>query len=476
MHRPALDRAGSDQRHLDHQVVEPAGLQPRQRRHLRPRLDLEHSNGVGAAQHPVHVVVLRDGRQVDLVAPVFADEVDGVVQRGQHPETEQVELDEASASAVVLVPLQHRALVHPPPLDRAHLDHRPIADHHAARVDAKMPRRVFHLQRQLQHRFGDRAVGLRCGRRHTAPAVDLLRPGILLTRFEPERLGHVAHRRARPVRDHVGDLRCVVTAVALVDVLDHFLSPVALDVDVDVGRAVTLRRQEPLEQQPERDRVGRGDADRVADRRVGGAPPALAEDVRPPTELDDVPHDQEIPGEVELFDQRQLVVDRLPRSGSQRQVLCVYRSIAIAAAGPILGHLAQVLHLAQPVGAGKWWQLRRDERQVERRRSTDLRRPLDDTRIAPEPLGLLGARAEVRTGGGREPRVDLVEAATRPHGGERCRQPALRRGGVVDVVGRDALDALTVGEFGERVVAGGVERVAVIPQLHQHTVAPERID
>jgi hypothetical protein len=48
----------------------------------------------------------------------------------------------------------------------------------------------------------------------------------------------------------------VVAAVALVDVLDDLLAPVALDVDVDVGRAVTLGRQEPLEQQPERHRVG----------------------------------------------------------------------------------------------------------------------------------------------------------------------------------------------------------------------------
>ena len=32
------------------------------------------------------------------------------------------------------------------------------------------------------------------------------------------------------------------------------------------------------------------------------------------------------------------------------------------------------------------------------------------------------------------------------------------------------------GELGERVVAGGVERVAVVPQFHEHPVAAERLD
>ena len=67
MHRPALDRPGADERDLDDEVVEGAGLEPRQRRHLRPALDLEHADRVGAAQHVVDRVVLGDGGEVDLV-------------------------------------------------------------------------------------------------------------------------------------------------------------------------------------------------------------------------------------------------------------------------------------------------------------------------------------------------------------------------------------------------------------------------
>ena len=78
-------------------------------------------------------------------------------------------------------------------------------------------------------------------------------------------------------------------------------------------------------------------------------------------------------------------------------------------------------------------------------------------------------------GAGRagQPGVELVEAAACAHGGDRRRQLALGGCGVVDVVGGDALDADTVGDLGEGVVAGRVDRVAVVPQLDQHTVAPE---
>ncbi len=95
-------------------------------------------------------------------------------------------------------------------------------------------------------------------------------------------LGHVPHRRAGPVGDDVGHLGGIGPAVALVDVLDDLLPPVALDVDVDVRRAVPLRREEALEEQAEPHRVGVGDPEGVADRRVGGAAPPLAEDPRSP--------------------------------------------------------------------------------------------------------------------------------------------------------------------------------------------------
>ena len=252
--------------------------------------------------------------------------------------------------------------------------------------------------------------------------------------------------------------------------------PVALDVDVDVRRAVAFGRQEALEQQPQLDGVGGGDAEGVAHRRVGGRPPALAEDVRAPAELDEVPHDEEVAGEAELLDDRQLAVDRLPRPVPEGGIV-VRRPLAVRAVTAVralLDDAAEVLHLGQPVRARERRQRRGDERQVEGGGPPDLRRQLDDAGIAGEATGLLGARAQVGAGRGRQPRVELGQAAAGPDGRERRRQAALGRRGVVGVAGGDAPDVVAGGELGQGVVAGGVERVAVVPELDEHAVAPEQ--
>ena len=110
-----------------------------------------------SARHSISYTssLLRDGGEVDLVAAVLADQVDRVVQGAEHAEPEQVELHQPGGGAVVLVPLQHAALVHPAPLDRADLDHRAVADHHPAGMDPEVARRVLDLEREVDHRLGD---------------------------------------------------------------------------------------------------------------------------------------------------------------------------------------------------------------------------------------------------------------------------------------------------------------------------------
>ena len=51
MDHVALDRAGADDRHLDHQVVKRLGPEPWQHVHLRPAFDLEDADQIGPAQH-----------------------------------------------------------------------------------------------------------------------------------------------------------------------------------------------------------------------------------------------------------------------------------------------------------------------------------------------------------------------------------------------------------------------------------------
>jgi len=335
MHRAALDRAGPDQRHLHHQVVEAAGSEPGQGSHLGTALHLEHPDRVRPAEHVVDLGIVQG--HVAQLEP-GPDHVVAVVQRGEHAETEQVELDQPDGGTVVLVPLEHAPAGHPPPLHRAHLDHRTVADHHAAGVDAQMPREGLHRVGVRHHRFGN-ALGIDLGNR--APPVDLLAPGVLLTRGEPERLRHVPHRRPGPIRDDVGDLGGVLPPVPGVDVLDDLLPAVGLDVHVDVRRPVPLRGEEALEEQPMTDRVDVGDPQGVADRRVRRRPPTLAVDVLLTAERDDVVDHQEVAGKAQLLDHVQLVLQLRVRLG-------VRLRRAVAFSCPPRREVTQPAHLGVP--------------------------------------------------------------------------------------------------------------------------------
>src|SRR3954471_15048174 len=100
------------------------------------------------------------------------------MQHGEHPETEQVDLHQAGSSAVVLVPLQDGAAFHASPLDGAHLDDGPVADHHAALVDAEMAGKALDLLGELDDVLRDAGV---IGNVLHEPALDMLGPSVELT-------------------------------------------------------------------------------------------------------------------------------------------------------------------------------------------------------------------------------------------------------------------------------------------------------
>ena len=277
--RAALDRAGADQGDLGDQVVEPARQQPGQGGHLGAGLDLEHPDGIAAAELVVDAgFFFRDGVQRPLLAGVLTDQVDAVLQGGEHPEAEEVELDQAHPGAVVLVPLQHRPFLLAGVLDRHHLPDRPLGQHHPAGVDPEVPRELQQLGRQRGDAWRDVTVSPAAGRDVGGPAVDVFRPGVLLADGVAEGFGGVADRGLRPVGDDVGDLGGVTAPVLAVDVLDDFFAAVGVEVDIDVGFLGAGRGQEPLERQPVQDAVHRGDLQRVTDRGVRRRSPALVQD------------------------------------------------------------------------------------------------------------------------------------------------------------------------------------------------------
>ena len=60
---------------------------------------------------------------------------------------------------------------------------------------------------------------------------------------QPHHLADFADRRARAVVDHGRGDPGAVAAIFLVDVLDHFLAPLVLEIDVDVGRLACAPRK-----------------------------------------------------------------------------------------------------------------------------------------------------------------------------------------------------------------------------------------
>jgi hypothetical protein len=203
--RLALDRPRPHERDLHGQVVEVLRLRPQQALHLRAALDLEVADRVGALDLREDVAVVeRDPREVDRLAAAARDLLDAVLDRREHPEAEQVDLQEAGVGARVLVPLAelaagHRRRLHGDELDRAAATRSPSRPG-AARCGAagRRSRASARAKARQRGRRARAASGARelLGDRCRVPAVGDAREPLELGEREAERLADVADRAA----------------------------------------------------------------------------------------------------------------------------------------------------------------------------------------------------------------------------------------------------------------------------------------
>src|SRR6185312_9837529 len=166
VHGLPLDRPRADERHLHGEVVEVLRLRSQKALHLRSALDLEEPDGVGVLDLPVdRLVVERDAGEVDALAAQADDLVDALLDRREHPEPEQVDLQEAGVRAGILVPLAELAALHRGVLDRDELDERTARDDHAAWMLGKVAREPADLGAELPEgpppRRGELLLGAR---------------------------------------------------------------------------------------------------------------------------------------------------------------------------------------------------------------------------------------------------------------------------------------------------------------------------
>ena len=258
---------------------------------------------------------------------------------------------------------------------------------------------------------------------------------------QAERLAHLAHGALGPIGDDRGRHAGPLAAVLPVDVLDHLLAPLVLEVHVDVGGLAPLGADEALEQEVDALGVDGGDAEAVADRRVGGRAPPLTEDAPIPGEADDVVDGEEVGGEAEPVDQLELVLDQ----GAHR--LRHATRIALPGAGP--GEPLQLLLRRASRGDRVHRVLVAELVEAEAAGLGHLDRAGDGVRMAMEQPRHLVRALEVALGVGEQPEAGRIDGRARADAGEHVLQRPAGRGVGVHVVGGDEGRAARPGHVGE---------------------------
>ena len=147
------------------------------------------------------------------------------------------------------------------------------------------------------------------------PGADEAGEAIQGFRIERQSLADFARGRAAAIGDDVGGHGRAQFSVAFVDILNGALALVAAgQIEIDVRPFAALFGEESFEEKIHADGIDRGDAERVADGAVGGRAAPLHENILLAAEADDVPDDQKIAGEIELFDQGEFAFDLAPRA------------------------------------------------------------------------------------------------------------------------------------------------------------------
>src|SRR5579872_844217 len=128
------------------------------------------------------------------------------------------------------------------------------------------------------------------------------------TQYRP----HFANGAARAIADDGCCESGTVAPIFPVNILDHLLAPLMLEIDIDIGRLVALGGDEPLEQEIEPRRVDRGDAETKTHRRIRRRTAPLTKDAAPKRLAHQIMDGQEIRGVSKPLDQGELMLELMP--------------------------------------------------------------------------------------------------------------------------------------------------------------------
>ena len=402
---------------------------------------------------------MRDGGQVQALALVVRQQVEGAPHAAQHSQAQHVHLHELQLVDVVLVPFDDLAVLHAGGLDRHQVGQGFAGQHETAGVLAEVAGEADQLagevERQAQAAVAEVQVqgfGMLGFDAFVAPAPDLAGQRAGHVFGQAQRLAHFAHGAASAVADHGGAQSGAVAAVVVVHPLDHAFALLMLEVHVDVGGFVALGGDEALEQQPAAGGVDAGDAQHVADGGIGGGAAALAQDVLAAGVADDAVHRQEIGGVPKLLDQAQLVA----QLGCHR----VRDGLRVAPGGAFPGQPLQGLLRGQGRVFDLVGVLIAQVGEVEAAPAGEFDGAGDGVRVAGEQPGHVLGRLQVPVGVALPPEPGGIDGAAFPDAGHHVLQDAPLRMVEQHVAGGDERGAGLPAHLREPVQANGVPRPA----------------
>ena len=113
MHHVALDRPRPDDRHLNGQIVEGRGFQPRQHVDLRPALHLKDPDGPPFLKHAVDGRIFVGNRvQPQVRHSQRPHQIERLGDTGQHPQRQNIDLHQPQGVDIVLVPFDEGPVRH----------------------------------------------------------------------------------------------------------------------------------------------------------------------------------------------------------------------------------------------------------------------------------------------------------------------------------------------------------------------------
>ena len=351
------------------------------------------------------------------------DQIKRLADARQHPKRQHIDLEDTQAVDIILVPWDHRAVVHRGVFHRHQFIQAPLGDDEAPDMLRQVAGKALNFLNQF-HRLAQAFVGrvkpdlAQAGifhPLHAAKAPDLRRHRRQCILGQPHRPADLAHRPLAAIMDHRGTETGAVAAIAFVDMLDHLLAPLMLEIDINVGRFVARLGHEPFKHHGADFGRNRGDAQRIAHHRIGGRTAPLTQDTARAGKGHDIMDGQEIGLIPQLADQRQF----MRHHGADP----VGRALRIAPVEP--GHGQPRQPFGRGLIAGEFrgifvFQLIQTEGQP----GGDVARPVHRRLMAAKQPQHLGLRAQAAFGIGLRPAAKLFDLHAKPDRGQHIGQLA----------------------------------------------------